>query len=140
MIPHFKFDTKDQQIKIAIIIAIFFGLVIAIFFINIDTESYSAIYFTPGSIIHNLDDNTVLYEYGVKSSESEIMDYTLDTYVGENLVKTKKFSLNTGEILEERDKILIPAEMQYPLKISLKLSTITETEEIHFWVNKENAK
>jgi hypothetical protein len=139
MIPDLKFDTHFQQIKIAVIIAIILGLATSIFFISIDTESFSAIYIVPGSIIHNPDDNTVLYEYGVKSSETEPMDYTLDTYMDSILIKTKKFSLNTGEILAEGDKIILPPETQYPSKISLKLTTITATEEVHFWIKKEGA-
>jgi hypothetical protein len=99
----------------------------------IEKDSYSAIYIVNGSTLNN-SDNTVLYQYGVKSSESGRMDYTLDTYLNDILIKTRQFSLNNGEILDERDKITLPADIQYPAKISLRLTTKTATEEVHFWL------
>jgi hypothetical protein len=126
-------------IKIAVIIAVILGLATTVFFISIDTESYSAIYFVPGSIIHNPGDNAVLYEFGVKSTESEKMDYSLETYLDSTLVKTKNFSLNRGETLDERDSVILPPETLYPAKISLKLTTDASTEEVHFWIKNESA-
>jgi hypothetical protein len=133
---HSMFNINDnfQRIKIAIIIAIILGMVTSVFFMVVNKESYSAIYIIPGSIIYNSDDHTVHYAYGVKSSESGKMDYTLDTYVGAALVKTKQFSLKTGEILDVSDNIILPADTQYPSKISIRLTTNTETEEVHFWL------
>jgi hypothetical protein len=129
-----KATENPGMIKIAIIMAIIIGLAIAIFFIVIQKESYSAIYFVPGSIAHNSEDNSVLYTYGVKSTETGKMDYTLITYVGETFYKSGTFSLNPGEIFEERDKIALPPGTPYPVKISLKLTTSSATEEIHFWL------
>ena len=63
------------------------------------------------------------------------MDYTLDTYVGDELVKTKQFSLNNGETLEERVKTVLPADVQYPEKITLLLKTGSKNESVHFWIN-----
>ncbi len=137
MFPQLKFTDNFEIIKIAVIIAVILGLTTAIFFIVIQKESYSAIYFVPGSITHNSDDNTVLYTYGVKSSETENMEYTLYTYVGETLHKTGNFSLNKGEIFEELVKITLPPDTQYPVKISLNLTSNSATEEIHFWIQDE---
>jgi flagellar basal body-associated protein FliL len=137
MFPQFKKRNKFEIIIIAVIIAIILGLGTSFFFMVVEKDSYSAIYIVPGSIFHSSDDNTVLYTYGVKSSESGKMDYTLYTYVNEKLLKTKYFSLNTGESLDERDKIILPPETQFPSKISLKLTTNTATEEIHFWLNEK---
>jgi hypothetical protein len=126
--------TNDEIITISVIIAIILGLGTSVFFILIETESYSAIYFVPDSIIHTPNDNTVLYTYGVKSSETRKTDYSLQTYVNTTLIKTKNFTLNKEEILEERDKITLPSDIEYPIKISLNLTTDSETEEIHFWL------
>jgi hypothetical protein len=134
MFPQLKLTNNFDIIIIAVIIAIILGLGTSIFFMVVAKESYSAIYIVPGSIIHNSDDNTVLYAYGVTSSETGKMDYTLDTYLNDNLIKTRQFSLNINEILEERDKITLPPDTQYPSKIGLKLTTKTATEEIHFWL------
>jgi len=138
MFPQLKLTNNFDVITIAVIIAIIFGLGTSIFFMVVAKESYSAIYIVPGSIIHNSDDNTVLFAYGVKSSEAGKMDYTLYTYVDAKLLKTKYFSLNEGESLDERDKIILPPETQFPSKISLKLTTNTATEEIHFWLNEKS--
>lgn len=137
MFPRLKLTNNFDIIIIAVIIAIVLGFGTSIFFMVVAKESYSAIYIVPGSIIHNSDDNTVLYSYGVKSSETGRMDYTLDTYLNDKLIKTRQFSLNKEEILDERDKITLSPDTKYPSKISLKLKTNTATEEIHFWL-KEN--
>jgi hypothetical protein len=134
MESEFNFENHYKQIKIAAIIAIILGLAIAVIFIVFNAESYSALYIVPGSIIHNPGDNLVSFSYGVKSFELKTTDYTLITYLNDKQIKTKQFSLNNGEILDERDAILLPPDAKYPLKISLHLITNTATEEVHFWV------
>jgi len=134
MLSLFKIKNYADILRIAIIIAIIFGLGTSISFIVFGIESYSALYIVPGSIIHDSDNNAFFYTYGVKSSETGKMNYTLDTYQNDILIKTRQFSLNNGEILEERDKITLPVDIQYPAKISLRLTTNTATEEVHFWL------
>ena len=135
MAAEFELQNNYQQIKTAVIIAIVLGLATSVFFLVIEKESYSAIYLLPDSIIHNPDDNTVLYVYGITSTETQNMDYTLDTYVGDKLINTKQFSLKNGETLEERVKTILPAGVQYPEKITLILNTGSKSESIHFWIN-----
>jgi hypothetical protein len=133
--PRLNLDDKFQVFTIAIIFAIVLGVFTSVFFIIVNKDSYSAIYIVPDSIIRNSQDNTVLYAYGVKSSETGTMDYTLDTYQDNRLVKTRQFSLKPGEILDELDKISLSPDTQYPSKISLRLMTNKATEEVHFWLN-----
>ena len=135
MAAEFELQNNYQQIKTAVIIAIVLGLATSVFFLVIEKESYSAIYLLPDSIIHNPDDNTVLYVYGITSTETQNMDYTLDTYVGDKLINTKQFSLKKGETLEERVKTVMPVDAQYPEKITLILKTGEKSESIHFWIN-----
>jgi len=123
-----------QLITIAVIIAVILGLGTSVFFLLFNKESYSAIYIIPDSIIRDSNDNSVMYSYGVKSSESGIMDYSLNTYLNDTLIKTKQFSLNKGEVLDERDRINIPTDITYPSKIRLELLTKTSKEEVHFWL------
>jgi hypothetical protein len=130
----FNINDHFEIIKIAVLIAIILGVVTSIFFMITETDSYSAIYIVPNSIIRNFDDNSVIYAYGVKSSETGTMDYTLETFANTTLIKSKQFSLKPSEILDERDKIILQPDFQYPLKISLKLTTKTATEEVHFWL------
>jgi len=135
MAAEFGLQNNYQQIKAAVIIAIILGLVTSVFFLMIEKESYSAIYILPDSIVHNPDDNTVLYVYGITSSETQKMNYTLDTYVGNELIKTKQFSLDTGETLEERVKTVLPVGIQYPEKITLILKSGEKSFFVHFWIN-----
>jgi hypothetical protein len=136
MAPEFELQNDYQQIKTAVVIAIILGLVTSVFFVMIEKESYSYAYLVPDSIIHNPDDNTVLYAYGITSSENQKMDYTLDTYVGDELVNTKQFSLNNGETFEERAKTDLPADAKYPLKITLALNG-SKSESVHFWIDNQ---
>jgi hypothetical protein len=136
MVKDFELHNNFQQIKIALIIAIILGSITSVFFLISQKESYSAIYFVPNSIIHNPDDDSVLYVYGVTLTDSpKKVDYTLDSYVDNNLVKTKEFSLNNGETLEERARIVLPSNGDYPKKITLVLKTGSKSESIHFWIN-----
>jgi hypothetical protein len=127
-------DNRFKVITIAIIFAVVLGIFTLVIFLIVNQDSYSAIYIAPDSIIHNTDDKTVLYTYGVKSFETGTMNYTLETYMNTTLIKSKQFSLNPGEVLDERDRITLTPEAYYPLKISLKLSTKTANEEVHFWL------
>jgi hypothetical protein len=136
MEKEFDLNNSFQQIKIAVLIAIIIGLVTSGFFLIIEKQSYSAIYLVPNSIIHNPDDNTVLYIYGVKLSDStKKVDYILDTYVDDNFINTKEFSLNNGETLEERVMTVLPTDERYPKKITLTLKTGSKYESVHFWIN-----
>mgnify|MGYP003393347498 CR=1 FL=1 len=134
MFPKFSLDDKFQAISLAIIIALIIGIVTFIFFIVSDKDSYTSMYIVPDSIIRTSGNDAVFFEYGVQSSESGKMDYTLNIFLNEENVKTKHFSLNSGELLEERDKILLSSDTKYPSKISLNLSTLSESEEVHFWL------
>jgi hypothetical protein len=133
MLSWVKSKDNFDILKISVILVFIIGLTTAIFFIVIQKESYSAIYIIPGSIIHNSDDNTVFYTYGVKSSETGETDYSLDIYADKTLIKSRNFSLKPKEIFEERDKIAL-SDAKNPVKISLTLKTNSATEEIHFWV------
>lgn len=130
-----ELDKNSGVIKIAVIITIIIGISTAVFFMVVNKESYSAIYIVPGSIIHNPGDSSASFTYGIKSSETTTMDYTLETFVGSTLARTKQFSLKPDEILDERSQISVPSDSNYPLKISLKLTTKTSTEEVHFWLS-----
>jgi hypothetical protein len=140
MTPQVSIKNNYEVIKIAVIIAIFFGVLTSFFFMMVDKESYSAVYIVPGSIIHNSNENTVIYQYGVKSFESGKKDYTLNTYINSTLVKSRQFSLNNGEIFDGKDVITLPVDIPYPSKISLSLLSDTATEEVHFWINQKSAE
>jgi hypothetical protein len=132
----FEIQNSYQQIKTAVIIAIIIGLLTSFFFLMIEKESYSSLYLLPESITHDSNNNTVYYVYGITSSETQKMDYTLVTYAGDELIKTKQFSLNNGETLEEGVKTVIPVGLEYPIKITLALNG-SKSESVHFWINNQ---
>jgi hypothetical protein len=134
MQPESTLNANFQVIKIAVLVAIIFGFITSVFFMEIERDSYSAIYIVPNSITHSTTDNTVLYTYGVTSSESGNTDYTLETYLGDKIIKTKTFSLKNGETLEERVLTTIPADTHFPEKVTLNLITNTNSESVHFWI------
>jgi hypothetical protein len=140
MSPQSEFINHFDKIKIAFLIAVILGLITSVFFMVAEKDSYSSIYLVTGSVFHNEEFNTVVYEYGVKSSESGKMDYTLETYVNSIPVKSRLFSLNKGEVLDTKDEIILPRDIQYPSKISLRLTTVTGIEEIHFWIGRDQNK
>jgi hypothetical protein len=137
MTAEFDLQNNYQQIKTAVVIAIILGLITSVFFLMIEKESYSSIYLLSDSIIPVPDNNTVLYAYGITSSENQKMDYILETYAGDELVNTKKFSLNSGETLEEGVKTVLPANVTYPEKITLTLRTSSKNESVFFWINNQ---
>ena len=127
-------NERIDIIAYAAIIAIALGIIVSIFFISVDKESYSALYIIPNSTTFDTTDNSVFFGYGVRSFETGRTDYELNMYSADVQVNNKKFSLNTGEILEEQIKIILPPETQFPDKISLKLNTGKTLEEVHFWL------
>lgn len=137
MALEFKLQNNYQQIKNAVVIAIILGIITSVFFLVIEKESYSSLYLVPNNIIHNSDDNTVLYAYGITSSENQKMDYSLDTYVGDEFIKTKQITLNNGETFEELIKTDLPVNITYPEKITLTLKTGLKNESVHFWINNQ---
>jgi hypothetical protein len=136
MSRNFELDNNFRQIAIAVLIVIILGLAVSGFFLFIEKESYAAIYILPGSIIHNPVDNSVMYVYGVTLSESpKKVDFYLNTYIDNNIVNTKRFSLNNGETLEERVITRLPNTTGEPKKITLILITGSKSESVHFWIN-----
>lgn len=125
---------RTDVIAYAVIIAIALGIITSYFFIFVGKESYSALYILPNSTIFDATENSVFFGYGVRSFESGRTDYELNMYSSAVQVNTKKFSLNNGEILEERVKIILPQDTQFPDKISLQLNTGKAVEEVHFWL------
>jgi hypothetical protein len=127
-------NCRSDVLTYAVIIAIVLGVVTSYFFLAVDKESYSALYILPDSTHFDSASNTVSFEYGVRSFETGSRDYILKIYSANVLVNNKNFSLNPGRILEEAVKISLPQDTRFPVKISLKLTTGTSSEEVHFWV------
>jgi hypothetical protein len=125
---------RINVITYAVIITIALGIITSYFFLFVDKESYSALYIIPNSTIFDATDNSVFFGYGVRSFETGRTDYTLIMYSAGVQVNSKTFSLNPGQIFEERVKIILPQDTQFPDKISLKLNTGKVMEEVHFWL------
>jgi hypothetical protein len=127
-------NERTDIIAYAVILAIVLGIITSVFFIIVNKESYSALYIIPNSTIFDATEKTISFEYGVRSFESGKTDYELNIFSAAVRVDNKQFSLNNGEIFEERVKIILPPETQFPAKISLQLNTGKTQEEVHFWL------
>ena len=86
-------NERIDIIAYAAIIAIALGIIVSIFFISVDKESYSALYIIPNSTILNSNDNSLIFGYGVRSFETGRTDYELNMYSADVQVNNKKFSL-----------------------------------------------
>ena len=120
MATEYNVQNSYTLIRTAVIIAIILGMATSVFFLVINKDSYSAIYILPDSVIQIPGDNAVLYAYGITSSETKKTEYTLDTYIGNELVKSKQFTLNTGETLEERVKTILPPGVDNRKRLHLR--------------------
>jgi hypothetical protein len=127
-------DNRIDIIAYAVILTILIGIIVSIFFIIVNKESYSALYIVPNTTIFDANENSVSFEYGVRSFESGKTNYELNIYSSSVRVDNKEFLLNNGEIFEERIKIILPPGTQFPDKISLQLNTGKTQEEVHFWI------
>jgi hypothetical protein len=127
---------KDRidVIKYASIAAIVLGIIVIFFFININQEYYTVVYLKPNSTLYSPNDHNLTFEYGVKSFESGKSNYNLTVYSGNISVKNKQFSLNKGEVLEERIRVVLPPDAKFPDKISLNLTHGNTSDEVHFWL------
>jgi hypothetical protein len=121
-------------IAYAVILAIILGILVSVFFIFVNKESYSALYIIPNSTIYDSNENSIVFSYGVTSYETGKTNYEMNIFSSDKLVEKKEFSLNNGEIFEERIKIFLPPETQFPDKISLKLNNGKNVEEVNFWI------
>ncbi|HXX54481.1 MAG TPA: hypothetical protein VEI81_00120 [Methanoregula sp.] len=72
--------------------------------------------------------------YGVRSLEKKTSAYTLDIYAGDVLVKSRQFSLDRSQSLEEGIHIDLPRGTTFPVRISLNLTGSRTVNEVHFWV------
>jgi len=84
--------------------------------------------------MYDSNENSIVFTYGVTSYETGKTDYEMNIFSSDKIVEIKEFSLNSGEIFEERIKLSLPSETLFPDKISLKLNTGKNVEEVHFWI------
>jgi hypothetical protein len=134
MLPKINLENKFQAFSIAIVIALLIGTITMAVFILSDKDSYTSIYIIPESIVRTSGNDAVIFSYGVQSMESGPMDYSLQILLNDEIIRTKQFSLKHGENLEEGEKLLLPSDATYPLKVRLLLTTERRSEEVHFWL------
>lgn len=127
-------NERIDIIAYAVILAIILGILVSVFFIFVNKESYSALYIVPNSTMYDSNENSIVFTYGVTSYETGKTDYEMNIFSSDKIVEIKEFSLNSGEIFEERIKLSLPSETLFPDKISLKLNTGKNVEEVHFWI------
>lgn len=129
----------DELMVKAAIVAMVLGAIVAAYLIWISMqESYSALYIYPESYSNYVNPGeTVTFRYGVKSYETKETEYFLRIYLGSELIKTKRFTLKSGEVWEENESIVLPANMSFPTKVMLVLDANGRTYEVHFWLKRK---
>jgi len=129
----------DELMVKAAIVAMVLGVIVAAYFIWITSqESYSALYIYSKSYSNYVNPGeTITFRYGVKSYEIKETEYVLRIYLGNELVKTEKFTLKSGEVWEENESIVLPENMTFPTKVMLVLDANGKTYEVHFWLKRK---
>lgn len=130
----------EQMIMRSVIVAIIIGAGVTVFLLwMISQESYSALYIYPDSYSNYVrPGDVVTFKYGVKSYETNEVNYTLKIYLGDKLIKVKRFRLKSGETLEENESLKLSEKIKFPVKVMLVLAVNNRTYEAHFWLKEKS--
>jgi len=130
----------EQMIMRSVIVAIIIGAGVTVFLLwMISQESYSALYIYPDSYSNYVrPGDVVTFKYGVKSYETNEVNYTLKIYLGDKLIKVKRFRLKSGETLEENESLKLSEKIKFPVKVMLVLAVSNRTYEAHFWLKEKS--
>ncbi len=130
-------DEEFERIMMkSAIIAMVTGVIIAGYLVwMMSHESYSALYIYPDSYSNYVKPGDVVtFRYGVKSYEIHETQYFLKIYLGNKLIKVKKFKLRPGDTWEENESVKLPKDIKFPTKVMLVLTANNRTYEVHFWL------
>jgi len=131
----FSWFRDHSALEIAIVIAVIIGVFIAaVLIVELKNESYSTLYIYPETYQNYPDNSTVSFVYGIHSFEIERTSYTINFFINSNLTHTKTISLNPGEVSEEGESIQLPANLEYPAKVSIISSSPKSVNEVHYWI------
>jgi hypothetical protein len=129
------------RFKIAIIISVLIGIAVTSYLIIKMDEPYSGFYLVPESINYSNTDNMVSFTLGILSHEKGATNYHVDIYAGNILERTIQYEINRDESAQYQEKIPLPMNISFPLKISLQLSSDRGgSQETHFWLKNSSFK
>jgi hypothetical protein len=129
-----------REMDLAIFIAIVLGIITVILIIGVELPQnthFSSVYIIPGTYTNYPSGNEVSFQYGIQSLLDTKTKYTIDFYTNSNLVESKEIELNPSDTFEGTKIINLPEDIQYPVKIMIKVKTPRQTNEVHFWVKKD---
>ncbi|WP_165075694.1 hypothetical protein [Methanogenium sp. MK-MG] len=124
--------------KTAAIIAIIIAIIITGYLFIFTKEQYSSLYIIPESYQNQTFDDRISFTYGVICSEEGGTDYDSQIFLNNELVHTEQFRLNYNEYYEKNEELLLTENVTYPAKVQVILNSEINTEEVHFWLEKEN--
>ncbi len=131
-------DYMDSIIVKAAIVAVVFGIILASYLIWVTArEPYSALYIYPESYSNYVKPGEdVTFRYGIVSHEIGDTEYLVEFYLGQELVKSKKVVLGSGEVREENESIILPESISYPVQVRIRAYANNVTYEAYFWLKK----
>ncbi|GAB7016044.1 hypothetical protein [Methanogenium cariaci] len=127
-----------SMFKIAAIVAIIIAIIITGYLFIFTKEQYSSLYIIPESYQNQTQNDRISFTYGVISSEEGVTDYESKIFLNNELVHTEQFQLNKNEYYEKNEELLLRENVTYPAKIQVILNSEINTEEVHFWIDKNS--
>ncbi|RLI78396.1 hypothetical protein DRP05_07425 [Archaeoglobales archaeon] len=132
-------DEIERVITKAAIVALCIGTIVASYLIWVNAqESYSALYLYPETYKNYVDPSNlptnVSFVYGIKSYEIKETTYSVNVYLGDLLMKSKKIVLKSGEVFEENESIKVPKGTKFPIKVRIVAEANGNVYEVHFWL------
>jgi hypothetical protein len=133
----------SKSLEKVIVIACILGVSLTLVWVgNVQRGSdyFSVVYIKPDSYTGFVDKSMVSFTYGVMCFEEADTKYSLETYLGDDMVAKKDFELCTEgnqfrlTRFEDEEFIKIPDKITYPSKVSLILRTRDHSYETHFWL------
>lgn len=128
-----------DEIKKVLVFSLIIGICLSfsmIILIN-QAERYTQFYLIPNSYSNFQDpySNISSFSYGVKSFERDMTKYSLAVYVNSNLIEEKEFSLDPGEVREEKISFSYPVSASIsPIQITAKLKSPYSVYDLHYWI------
>jgi len=127
-------------IKTATIIAIIIAIAITGYMFIFTEKQHSSLYIIPESYQNQFLNDTVSFTYGVTCSEKKVTDYEIQINLNDKIMVTEHFRLDNNENYEKNQELTLTENIVYPAKIQVLLTNknTMNTEEVHFWIEKNN--
>ena len=134
-----KQDELEDIIFKAAIVAMVASAIVAIYLVWLTSqESYSALYIYPGTYSNYINASElpkeISFKYGIKNYETGDRVYKVTIFLGNLMVKSKEIKVKKGETFEEEERIVVPKNITFPVKVKITAEVDGTIYEAHFWL------